>query len=85
MPGTLLAQDAEEVVGGLTADQYFASAVTLSKVYDWEEAHGIELEMPPHVRPRGGARQPGRIGMEDSTRIPGRRRPAVRRRWSAAT
>jgi predicted cytidylate kinase len=51
VPGTLLAQDAEEVVGGLTADQYLASAVTLSKVYDWEEAHGIELEMPPHVRP----------------------------------
>jgi len=51
VPATLLAQDDEEVVGGLTADQYFASAVTLSKVYDWEEAHGIELEMPPHVRP----------------------------------
>jgi CMP/dCMP kinase len=51
VPGTLVAQDGEEVVGGLTADQYLASAVTMSKVYDWEEAHGIELEMPPHALP----------------------------------
>lgn len=50
VPGTLLAQDGEEVVGGLTADEYLASAVSARKVYDWDEAHGVELELPPHLR-----------------------------------
>jgi cytidylate kinase len=49
VPGTLLAQDDEEIAGGLTAREYLESEVTLSKVYDWEEAHGIELPLPPHV------------------------------------
>jgi predicted cytidylate kinase len=49
VPGTLLAQDDEELAGGLTARQYLESEVTLSKVYDWEAAHGTELPLPPHV------------------------------------
>ena len=47
--GTLLAQDDDEVVGGLTAREFFTSTVTMSKVYDWQEAHGTELELPDHV------------------------------------
>ncbi|GIF71472.1 AAA family ATPase [Asanoa siamensis] len=49
VPGTLLAQDNDLVVGGLSAREFFASAVTMSKVYDWQEAHGTELEMPAHA------------------------------------
>ena len=49
VPGTLLAQDNDPVVGGLTAREFFASTVTMSKVYDWQEAHGTELEMPAHA------------------------------------
>jgi CMP/dCMP kinase len=47
--GTLVAQDNDPVVGGLSAREFFASTVTMSKVYDWQEAHGIELEMPAHA------------------------------------
>ena len=50
MPGTLLAQDNDPVVGGLSAREFFASTVTMSKVYDWQETHGTELEMPAHAR-----------------------------------
>jgi cytidylate kinase len=49
VPATLLAQDDEPLAGGMTARQYLESEVTLSKVYDWDAAHGIELPLPPHV------------------------------------
>ncbi|MDG4824450.1 AAA family ATPase [Asanoa sp. WMMD1127] len=49
VPGTLLAQDNDPVVGGLSAREFFASTVTISKVYDWQEEHGTELEMPAHA------------------------------------
>ncbi|MEV4533011.1 AAA family ATPase [Asanoa sp. NPDC049518] len=49
VPGTLLAQDNDQVVGGLTAREFFASTVTMSKVYDWQETHGTSLEMPAHA------------------------------------
>jgi len=49
VPGTLLAQDNDPVVGGLSAREFFASTVTMSKVYDWQETHGTELEMPAHA------------------------------------
>jgi CMP/dCMP kinase len=49
VPGVLLAQDDEQIGGGLTAYELLESAVTPSKVYDWEAAHGTELPLPPHV------------------------------------
>jgi cytidylate kinase len=49
VPGVLLAQDDEQIVGGMTARELLESAVTLSKVYDWEAAHRTELPLPPHV------------------------------------
>ncbi|HEY6595903.1 MAG TPA: AAA family ATPase [Asanoa sp.] len=49
VPATLLAQDDEPLAGGMTARQYLESEVTLSKVYDWDAAHGTELPLPPHL------------------------------------
>jgi cytidylate kinase len=49
VPGTLLAQDNDPVVGGLSAREFFASTVTVTKVYDWQEAHGSALELPVHA------------------------------------
>jgi len=49
IPGTLVAQDDDEVVGGLSARDFFLSTVTKSKVYDWQEAHATDLEMPAHA------------------------------------
>jgi CMP/dCMP kinase len=47
--GRLRAERDEEVVGGLTAARYFESEVSLSMVYDWEEAHRTKLRLPPHL------------------------------------
>lgn len=47
-----LAAEADElVVGGLTARRYFQAEVSLTKVYDWEEAHGTAIPMPVHAMP----------------------------------
>jgi cytidylate kinase len=43
----LLAEDTEEVVEGLAARQYFESECQLSMIYDWEEAHKVDLPVPP--------------------------------------
>jgi CMP/dCMP kinase len=50
IPAMLLAEAAEEIVGGLTATRYFASQVSLSTVYDWAAAHQIELPLPAHLQ-----------------------------------
>ena len=72
--GHLLAQDNDPVVGGLTAREFFASTVTMSKVYDWQEAHGTELEMPPHVRPEAvRATRARRHGGQPRVRVGGDR------------
>jgi cytidylate kinase len=43
--------EAEEiVVGDMTATRYFETGVRLSTVHDWEEAHSVEIELPPHLR-----------------------------------
>lgn len=47
----LAADGDEEVVGGLSSDEYFRSEISLSKIYDWEAAHNIELELPSFLRP----------------------------------
>ncbi len=45
----LLAEGEEEVADGRTAQQYFESEVSLSKVCGWAEIHKIELPLPPHL------------------------------------
>ena len=47
----LIAQDEEYAVADLSAKKYFEGEVSLSKIYDWDEIHGIELPLPPHFRP----------------------------------
>jgi CMP/dCMP kinase len=56
----LLAEGDEQTVGGLTAHQHFTAEVSLSAVYDWEEAHGVELALPPHLAPLAGQEGNGR-------------------------
>jgi CMP/dCMP kinase len=57
----LLAERDEQVVGGLTAGQFFTSEVSLSVVYDWAAAHGIDLSLPPHLL-RSASGAPARPG-----------------------
>jgi predicted cytidylate kinase len=49
VPARLAAEVAEPVVGGLSAVDFFQAQVSLSGVYDWEAAHGVDLPMPAHV------------------------------------
>jgi predicted cytidylate kinase len=49
IPASLAAEDDEEVVAGLSANQYFANECNTSKIYDWEEAHEVSLPLPPHT------------------------------------
>lgn len=49
VPAMLIAEGAEEVVGGLSAATYFRSQVQLSGIYDWSAAHDIVMPLPPHV------------------------------------
>jgi hypothetical protein len=53
VPASLVAEGAEPVVGGLSADAYFASEVGASLIYDWAELHGTELPLPPHLLREG--------------------------------
>ncbi|MER7167780.1 AAA family ATPase [Micromonospora sp. NPDC000207] len=46
VPGRLVAEMEEPVVGGMSAVDYFAAQVRPSVVYDWQAAHGIELPLP---------------------------------------
>jgi cytidylate kinase len=55
VPARLVAEQTETVVAGWSATQYFRSEVSLTKVYDWEAAHHIELPLPPHVLQQGQA------------------------------
>ena len=48
-PARLIAERDEEVIKGLSAEEYFAAEVRLSQVYDWEQAHKVELPLPPHL------------------------------------
>jgi CMP/dCMP kinase len=49
VPGFLLAERDELVVGDLDAREYFESEVTLKNLYDWEATHGTRLPVPPHL------------------------------------
>jgi CMP/dCMP kinase len=49
-PGYLIAEQDEIVVGDIDADNFFRSETSLSMIYDWDAAHDIELEIPPHLR-----------------------------------
>jgi predicted cytidylate kinase len=49
IPATLLAERDEHVVGGLTAEQFFTSEVSMGMIYDWAAAHRIELPLPAHL------------------------------------
>lgn len=49
IPARLAAEREETMIAGLTAGQYFVSAVTLSMIYDWGDAHGIGLRVPAHL------------------------------------
>jgi CMP/dCMP kinase len=46
----LRAERDEEVVGGISAQDYFRSETSLSMIYDWDAAHDIELQIPPHLQ-----------------------------------
>jgi predicted cytidylate kinase len=49
VPARLAAEVAEPVAGGVSAVDFFQSEVSLSTVYDWEAAHGIQLPLPAHI------------------------------------
>jgi CMP/dCMP kinase len=49
VPARLVAERDEEVVDGLSAEQYFETGVSPSMVYAWEAAHKIELPLPSHL------------------------------------
>ncbi|KXK58204.1 cytidylate kinase [Micromonospora rosaria] len=55
VPGRLVAEVEEPVVGGVSAVEYFAAQVRPSTVYDWEAAHGIRLPLPEHALLGGDA------------------------------
>jgi CMP/dCMP kinase len=48
----LKAERDEEVVGGISARNYFRSETSLSMIYDWGAAHDLELQIPPHLLPQ---------------------------------
>jgi predicted cytidylate kinase len=50
--GYLIAERKEIVTSDISADEYFHSETTLSMIYDWEAAHDVHLEIPPHLRAR---------------------------------
>jgi cytidylate kinase len=49
VPAQLMAEGAEEVVSGISAATYFSSQAQLSRINDWNAAHGIEIPLPPHL------------------------------------
>jgi predicted cytidylate kinase len=62
VPGRLVAEADEEVVGGMNAVEYFAAQLRPSTVHDWEAAHGIKLPLPEHALLGGGAVLAGGAG-----------------------
>nr|MDT0656426.1 AAA family ATPase [Micromonospora sp. DSM 115978] len=63
VPGRLVAEATEPVVGGLNAVDYFRSEVGLSTIYDWDAAHGTRLPVPAHVLEPGEAVLAGDPGL----------------------
>jgi len=53
VPGRLVAEADEPVVGELSATDYFTSQVRASTVRDWEAAHKTRLPVPEHLLPFG--------------------------------
>lgn len=49
VPGRLVAEVDEPVVGGLSAGEFFQTEVGLGAIYDWDAAHGVRLPLPDHV------------------------------------
>ena len=49
VPARLVAEAAEPLAQGLSAVEYFTSAVDVRVIYDWEAMHGVTLPMPPHI------------------------------------
>ncbi|MEQ4301983.1 AAA family ATPase [Plantactinospora sp. B6F1] len=62
VPGQLVAECDEQVVGGLSAIEYFRSEVGLSVIYDWDAAHGTQLPLPEHILERTDAVLAGEPG-----------------------
>jgi hypothetical protein len=59
VPGRLVAEGTEPMVGGLSAIDYFHCEVSLATISDWEAAHGIRLPVPAHVlEGNGSLREP---------------------------
>jgi cytidylate kinase len=56
--GRLVAEDGENVTPRLSAQQYFESETGLTKVRQWEAAHGIELSLPPHLTAKTRGSEP---------------------------
>ncbi|MEE6261824.1 AAA family ATPase [Plantactinospora sonchi] len=52
VPGRLVAECDEPVVGGLSAIDFFRAEVGLSVIYDWDAAHGTQLPLPEHILER---------------------------------
>lgn len=55
VPGLLVAEVDEPVVGGISAVDYFARQASPSVIHDWEAAHGIALPLPAHALLGGDA------------------------------
>ncbi|MFY1671719.1 AAA family ATPase [Plantactinospora sp. WMMB334] len=62
VPGQLVAECDEPVVGGLSAVEYFRAEVGVSVIYDWDAAHGTQLPLPDHVLERTDAVLAGEPG-----------------------
>jgi predicted cytidylate kinase len=55
VPGRLIAEVDEPVVGEMSAVDYFTAQVRPSTVYDWEAVHEIQLPLPAHCLLAGDA------------------------------
>ncbi|MBE1488980.1 AAA family ATPase [Plantactinospora soyae] len=64
VPGQLVAECDEPVVGGLSAIDFFRAEVGLSVIYDWDAAHGTQLPLPTHILERTDAVLAGEPGTQ---------------------
>ncbi|WP_432050939.1 AAA family ATPase [Verrucosispora sp. NA02020] len=62
VPGRLVAEVDEPVVGGMSAVDYFAAQARPSLIHDWEAAHDIRLPLPEHALLGGDAVLAGESG-----------------------
>ncbi|MGC5054282.1 AAA family ATPase [Micromonospora sp. DT48] len=62
VPGRLVAEVEEPVVGGVSAMDYFVAQTRPSLIHDWEAAHDIQLPLPEHALLAGDAVLAGESG-----------------------